>query len=89
MRRSHNPRYLCPFYNHKYFDKSCHPICGIYQEKLLQKFIQSYFQNNQPLSFIRKNIKPNLTNIAIEKGPFTYFQNKLLGQDACSNSKEY
>lgn len=80
MRTKHGPKWTCKHCKHSYCDKGSHPICKVYQQQLLQKFIKSYFIKNEPIAFMKKEKKPDLSNIAVEKGPFTYFKNPLLGE---------
>lgn len=52
----------------------------------MQKLIQSYFTNNEPITFIKKDVEPDLSKISVEKGLFIYFKNLLLGSGHDSRS---
>ena len=80
MKKTHGPKYICPFCKNKYSYKGAHPNCKIHQKKLAQKLINSYFIKNEPITFMKKKMKIDLSKISIEKGPFLYFTNQILGQ---------
>ena len=55
------------------------------KQKVLQnKFIQSFLNNHDSITFITKDIKKEYMNDRVEKGSFIYYPNLKLIEGGCS-----
>ena len=77
-------KWKCPYCDKKYTDKNSHLICKVRQKQLQNKFIQSFLNNKDPITFIIKWFKKEYFNTRIEKGTFIYYPNLELGRGHCS-----
>lgn len=72
LRTTHSSKWKCKYCHKEYTVKSSHPICKIKQKELVNKFIKSFYNKNDSITFLSKEIKPNLSSFKEEKGPFVY-----------------
>lgn len=71
----HKEKWKCPYCNKKYTDKNSHLICKVKQKELQNKFIQSFLNNHDPITFITKGVKKEFFNTGVEKDNFIYYSN--------------
>lgn len=84
MRIKHQEKWKCKYCSRYYAGKNSHIICKVKQKNLQQKFIKSFLNKHDPISFMTKDIKKDNFNIGIKKGSFIYYPNFILGIGHCS-----
>ena len=80
IRNFHGPKWECQYCKHRYTEKGSHLICKAKEKILTKKFIDTFLEKNDPISFIERKFNPKFGKDTIEKGPFIYFANNILGK---------
>ncbi len=79
IRWVHGEKWKCSYCGKTYSDKNSHQVYSVKDNIFKKKFFQSYIDINDPIQFINRKNNMVFKKNSLEKGPFIYFTNNLLG----------